>query len=109
MTTYELTNNQRKYFDSSQSRVIDRVLLKGDTYRPESILYFDGDIIKRHIVSTQTDYFEKQYNDLTKTEQFFYLKLKKGKRKTNSFRIRTTTTYRCLFEHLSPIPDNWEL
>jgi hypothetical protein len=82
MTTYELTNNQRKYFglEPIESHW-DRVFLKGDTYRSESILYFEGNTIKRHIVSTQTDYFEKQYNDLTKDRTILLPKTKKGKEK----------------------------
>ena len=54
MTPYELTNLQRKYFGPEPIEYHwDRVAFKGDTYRPESILYFDKDTIKRHIVSTE--------------------------------------------------------
>jgi hypothetical protein len=67
MTTYELTNEQRKYFglDPIESHW-DRVGFKGDAYRPESVLYFDKNTIKRHIVSTEKGYSEYHYNELTK-------------------------------------------
>jgi hypothetical protein len=82
MTTYELTNEQRKYFglDPIESHW-DKVGFKGDTYRPESILYFDKDIIKRHIVSTEKEYLEKQYNELTKHRTILLPKTGKGKEK----------------------------
>lgn len=82
MTTYELTNERRKYFglDPIESHW-DRVIFKGDTYRPESILYFDKDTIKRHIVSTGKEYSEKHYNELTKDRTILLPKTDKGKEK----------------------------
>ncbi|MDB5282538.1 MAG: hypothetical protein JWO06_1613, partial [Bacteroidota bacterium] len=80
VTAYELTNAQRIYFglDPIEDHW-DRVTLKGDTYRPESILYFDGDVIKRHIVSTVDKYSENQYNEPTNDRNAFPPKTAKGK------------------------------
>ena len=82
MTTFELTNNQREYFglDPIQNHW-DRVIFKGDTYRPESILYFDRDTIKRHIVSTDSKYSETHYDELTKERSILLTKTGKGKEK----------------------------
>lgn len=82
MTTKELTNEQRKYFglDPIESHW-DRVIFKGETYRPESILYFDKDTIKRHIVSTEKEYSEKHYDELTKDRTILLPKTDKGKEK----------------------------
>ena len=82
MTTPELTNEQRKYFglEPIQSHW-DRVSFKGDTYRSESILYFDKDTIKRHIVSTEKEYSEKQYNESTKDRIILLPKTARGKEK----------------------------
>ncbi|AIZ65132.1 hypothetical protein PK28_09345 [Hymenobacter sp. DG25B] len=80
--TYELTNEQRKYFglDPIESHW-DRVTFKGDKYRAESILYFDKNTIKRHILSTENEYSEKQYNELTKDRVILLPKTDKGKGK----------------------------
>lgn len=82
MKTYELTNEQRMYFglEPIESHW-DRVILRGDTYRPESILYFEKDTIKRHIVSTDIQYFEKQYDEPTKCRTILLPKTNKGKEK----------------------------
>lgn len=82
MTTYELTNEQRKYFglDPIESHW-EKVAFTGDTYRSESILYFDNDVIKKHIVSTEKEYSEKQYNELTKKRLVLLPKTEKGKEK----------------------------
>ncbi|WP_167851983.1 immunity 26/phosphotriesterase HocA family protein [Hymenobacter elongatus] len=82
MTTFELTNNQRKYFglDPIESHW-DRVIFKGDTYRPESILYYDKDTIKRHIISTDNKYSELHYNELTSDRTILLPKTDKGKGK----------------------------
>lgn len=81
-TTYELTNEQRKYFGLDPIlNHWDKVVFNGDTYRPESILYFDKDTIKRHIVSTENEYFEKQYDELTKDRSILLPKTDKGKEK----------------------------
>jgi hypothetical protein len=82
MTTYEITNEQRKYFGLNPIEDHwEKVVLNGDVYRPESVLYFDEDIIKRHIVSTENQYFEKQYNEKTKNRIILSPKTEKGKEK----------------------------
>lgn len=82
MTTHELTNDQRKYFGLDPIETHwDKVVFKGDTYRSESILYFDKDTIKRHIVSTDKEYSEKQYDELTKDRSILLPKTDKGKEK----------------------------
>lgn len=82
MIAYELTNEERKYFglDPIESHW-DRVILKGDTYRPESTLYFDNDIIKKNVVSTEKVYSEFQYNEQTKNRNILLPKTNKGKEK----------------------------
>jgi hypothetical protein len=80
--TYELSNKQREYFGLEPiNDNWERVILKGDTYRPESILYFDKDTIKRHIISTEKTYFEKQYNEQTKDKIILLPKTDKGNEK----------------------------
>ncbi len=80
--TYELTIEQRKYFglDPIESHW-EKVIFNGDTYRSQSILYFDGEIIKRHIISTEIEYSEKHYNELTKNRVTLLPKTAKGKEK----------------------------
>src|SRR5687768_2498599 len=79
---FELTNNQREFFglEPIESQWT-KVPLKGDTYRPDSILYFHGDVIKRHILSMENRYFEKQYDELTKQRIILLPKTSKGKEK----------------------------
>ncbi len=82
MTIYELTNEQREYFGLDPIlNHWDKVVFNGDTYRPKSILYFDKDTIKRHIVSTENEYVEKQYDELTKDRSILLPKTDKGKEK----------------------------
>lgn len=79
---YELTNEQRKYFGLEPiEKHWEKVILAGDTYRKESILYFDGDIIRRHILTTENEYFEKQYDELTRDKTILLPKTTKGKEK----------------------------
>lgn len=82
MTTFELTNKQREYLglDPIESHW-DKVLFKGDAHRPDSILYFNGNTIKRHIVSTEDQYCEKHYDELTKDRTVLLPKTSKGKEK----------------------------
>ena len=82
MKTFELTNKQREFIglEPIESHW-EKVAFKGDTYRPESVLYFDGNIIKRHIVSSENQYSEKQYDELTKERFFLLPKTSKGKEK----------------------------
>src|SRR5687768_3249389 len=79
---YEVTNKQREYLglDPIENHW-HKVPFKGDTYRPESVLYFEGDTIKRHIVSTENLYSEKQYDELTKERSILLPKTNKGKEK----------------------------
>lgn len=82
MTTLEPKNHQREYFGLDPiEKHWDKVVFKGDTYRSESILYFDKDVIKRHIVSTEIEYSEKQYNEQTKDRKILLPKTDKGKEK----------------------------
>lgn len=82
MKKFELNNTQREYFglDSIKPNW-EKILFKGDTYRPDSILYFEGETIKRHIVSTDQKYYEYQYNELTKERNILLPKTSKGKEK----------------------------
>lgn len=77
-----MTNEQRKYFglDPIQNHW-DKVVLEGDKYRPDSVLYFEKDTIKRYIISTNDQYFERQYNELTKNRTILLPKTNKGKEK----------------------------
>jgi len=82
MTSYELTNDQRKYFGLDPiEHDWDRVIFKGDFYRPESILYYYKDTIKRQIVSTEKEYSETHYNELTRDRAILLPKTGKGKEK----------------------------
>jgi Immunity protein 26 len=82
MAMYEITNDKRIYFglDPVENHW-DKVILKGDTYREDSILYFDNNTIKRHIESTENSYFEKQYDELTRDRVILLPKTEKGKEK----------------------------
>ncbi len=63
---FELTNIQREYLGlDSIATTWDRETLQGDTYRPDSIIYFDRETLRRHIVSTDNEYKETQYNEST--------------------------------------------
>jgi hypothetical protein len=79
---FELNNNQRKYFGlESVKNSWDKIQFKGDTYRPDSILYFEGCTIKKHIISNDNEYKEIQYNEQTEDREFLLPKTKKGKPK----------------------------
>jgi hypothetical protein len=80
---FELTNQQREYLGLEPIKSDwDKVILKADTYRPESIIYFEGDTLKRHIVSYDNIYKETQYDELTKDRRLLLPKTAKGKEKT---------------------------
>lgn len=82
MGKFELTNKERKFFGLDP--IIDtweRVIFAGDRYRPESVLYFDGQIIKRHIVTTREEYFEKHFDELTRDRSVLLPKTSRGKEK----------------------------
>ena len=77
---HELTNKQREYFGLSPiENHWDKVLFKGDTYRPDSYLYFDKDTIKRHIISTENKYYECHYDEPTRNRNILLPKTSKGK------------------------------
>jgi hypothetical protein len=79
---FELSNSQRQYFGLDPIEPHwEKVILKADTYRPETILYFDGEIIKRHILSTNEEYQERHYHELTKDRIILLPKTTKGKEK----------------------------
>ncbi|OOQ57324.1 immunity 26/phosphotriesterase HocA family protein [Mucilaginibacter pedocola] len=79
---FELSNEQRAYFGLEPVLPHwEKVVLKGDAYRSESILYFEGDVIKRQIVSTDLKYEEHQYDDLTRGRIVLLPKTGKGKEK----------------------------
>ena len=90
---FELNNEQRKYVGLDPILPHwDRVLLAGDKHRPESILYFDGDIIKRQIISSKEKYIEKQYEEATRNRKILLPKTQKGKEvplQANHFEKRT--------------------
>lgn len=91
---YELSNNERKYLGLEPIQEgWEYETLKGDKYRPESTLVFDGDVIKRHIVSTYNSYIEKQYDDKTKERKILLPKTNRGKEK----KLTSST-----FEKLTP-------
>ncbi|MDO4223532.1 MAG: immunity 26/phosphotriesterase HocA family protein [Acinetobacter sp.] len=77
---YELNNTERPYFGLD---VIEphweRVILAGDNYRPDSILYFDGSILKRQIISTNQQYRELQFYEATQNREILLPKIAKGK------------------------------
>ncbi|MDO4727714.1 MAG: immunity 26/phosphotriesterase HocA family protein [Bacteroidota bacterium] len=92
---YELNNEQRRYFGLEPIEAHwDRVIFKGDQYRPESILYFEGDTIKRHIISTKTEYKEAHYNEQTRHREVLLPKTTRGKEQ----KLNAST-----FEKRSPI------
>jgi len=77
---YELSNDERIYFGLDLIKDNwEKVILSGDKYLPESILYFDKDIIKKHIISTEISYLEKQYDELTRDKSVLLPKTAKGK------------------------------
>ena len=90
---FKLNNEQRKYVGLDPILPHwDRVLLAGDKHRPESILYFDGDTIKRQIISTKENYIEKQYEEVTRNRKILLPKTSKGKEvplQANHFEKRT--------------------
>jgi len=77
---FELSNTEREYLGVEKVKPNwEKVILKGDTYREPSILYFEHDTIKRHIISTKNQYVEFQYDELTKNREIILPKTSKGK------------------------------
>jgi hypothetical protein len=82
MSTFELSNNQRTFLGLDPiEKHWDKVAFIDSTGRPDSVLYYDGDIIKRHIISIDSWYSEKQYNEPTKDRSVLLPKTSKGKEK----------------------------
>ena len=92
---FELTNEQRKYFGINpiQSNW-DKEYFKGDFYRPESFLYYENNVIRRQIVSTDSKYEEFQYKINTLNREFILAKTNRGKNK----KLTPST-----FEHCNPV------
>ena len=79
---FELDNNQRKYFGLNPVlETWDKVEFKEDNYRPKSILYYEGNTIKKHVIKTGWEYKEIQYNEQTENRELILPKTKKGKSK----------------------------
>lgn len=79
---FELTNEQRKYLGLEPISARWKIQqLEAEAFRPESKVYFDGDILKRHIISTDTQYAETQYHELTQDRMLLVRKTPKGKDK----------------------------
>lgn len=79
--TFELTNSQRKYFGLDPvEQHWDRIALKTDCHT-EGYLLWDGDVIKRHIVSVDFRYSECHYHELTRNRTILLPKTSKGTEK----------------------------
>lgn len=78
---FELTNAQRKYFglDPLESHW-DKVALK-EGFPTEGFLFYEGDVIKRRIVSVDFRYSECSYNESTRNRTVLLPKTSKGKEK----------------------------
>ena len=79
---FELTNRQREYLglDLIESDW-ERFELKAGPYQPESILYFDGELLKKQIVSNDNRYYEWPVNIQTRSKSVILPKTSKGKEK----------------------------
>jgi len=76
---FQLTNVQRKYFGLEPLKTgWHKIPLKGDP-RENSFLYFDNDVLKKHIVSNDDMYDEYQYCEETENKELLLPKTKKGK------------------------------
>ena len=77
-----LSNEQRKHLGLDPIKDSwERVEFDGDQYRPKSWLYFEKDVIKRHVISNDDGYQEYQYSDETRDRKFLLPKTLKGKEK----------------------------
>ncbi|CEN35692.1 conserved hypothetical protein [Capnocytophaga cynodegmi] len=105
---YELTNDQRKYFGLEPiDSYWDRVILKGDRHRPDTILYFEGNTIRRHIISTEKEYKEAHYNEQIRNREVLLAKTSRGKEQklnASTFEKRTPVgVYLSVYEYSSLI------
>jgi len=79
---FELTNEQRRFLGLDPIPTSwHKQILKADPYRQESIVYFEGDTLRRHIVSTEEEYKETQYKELTKARSILLPKTEKGRKR----------------------------
>lgn len=77
---FELNNEQRACFGLDPvQKSWERVEFAGDKFRPASVLYFEGDVIKKHVVSTDELYAEYGYDEATKGREILLPKTAKGK------------------------------
>ncbi len=97
---FELSNEQRKYLGlKTVPKSWDRVILKGDTYRLDSILYYEKNTIKKQIISTEFEYNEKHYNEQTDDRKMLLPKTKKGKpKKLTSSTLESRTAIGVYFD-----------
>ncbi|WP_422105097.1 immunity 26/phosphotriesterase HocA family protein [Winogradskyella sp.] len=80
--TFELNNEQRKYLGLELvDKNWEKVVLKGDSYRPSSVLYFENNTIRKQVISTDSKYSEIQYNEETENREFILPKTQRGKPK----------------------------
>lgn len=79
---FELTNRHREYLglDLVDSKW-ERKDLKAGPYQPASLLYYEGNTIKKQIVSTENRYYECQLNLETKNKEILLPKTSRGKEK----------------------------
>ncbi|MCO6357548.1 immunity 26/phosphotriesterase HocA family protein [Roseivirga pacifica] len=79
---FELTNRQREYLglDLVEPKW-ERTELKAGPYQPKSILYFEGNLLKKQIVSNENHYYEWPVNIQTRDKSIILPKTAKGKEK----------------------------
>lgn len=79
---FSITNEQRRYFglDPIESHW-ESVILEPSNYQPESVLYFEGDLLKKQIICQQQLYYEWTPNLLTKERTIIIPKTSRGKEK----------------------------
>lgn len=105
---FELSNREREYLGLEEIKPNwEKVVLKGDTYREPSILYFENDIIKKHIISTSKQYIETQYNELTKNREILVPKTAKGKEQKLTASVLSTKTPIGVYVSLNISGDFW--
>lgn len=79
---FELTNRQREYLGLDLIEPEwERTELRAGPYQPKSILYFEGDILKKQIISNENQYYEWPVNIQTKDKSIILPKTAKGKEK----------------------------
>jgi len=105
---FELSNREREYLGLEEIKPNwEKVILKGDTYREPSILYFEDNIIKRHIISTSNQYVETQYNEITKNREILVPKTAKGKEQKLTASVLSTKTPIGVYVSINTFGDFW--